>query len=214
VSSQRDSVADKVTASRRAARATKSGRDHAVGRMPPLGREEMTPAQRAAADEIRRGRRGELSGPFVAAIRSPEFTRRLQSLGEYLRYDHALSPTLREMVILLTARTWTQQYEWHVHEPIAAATGLARGIIDAIAEGRRPVDMSPEEGLLYDTFMELQRTRTLSDHTYARAVRTFGEQGIIDIVGAIGYYGTLAMIMNVAQTPLPEGVVPALRSLP
>jgi 4-carboxymuconolactone decarboxylase len=184
------------------------------GRMPPLARESMTPAQRDAADEITAGRRGELSGPFIAAIRSPELMRRLQKVGEYLRYDHALPPALREMVILLTARAWTQQYEWYVHEPIAVEAGLARGIIDAIAEGRRPADMSPEEALLYDCVIELQASRSLSDHTYARAIRTFGEQGVIDIVSAMGYYGTLAIIMNVAQTPLPHGVQPSLRPFP
>ena len=182
--------------------------------MPAIPRDEMTAAQREAADEIVAGRRGDLSGPFVAAIRSPEFTRRLQRLGEYLRYDHALAPPLREMVILLTARAWTQQYEWHVHEPIAEQAGLSRGIIDAIAEGRRPIDMSADEALLYDCVAELHSTRSLSDHTYSRAVRTFGERGLIDIVGAIGYYGTLAMIMNVAQTPLPRRASPPLEPFP
>lgn len=182
--------------------------------MPPLAREAMTAAQREAADEITAGRRGELSGPFVAAIRSPEFMRRLQKVGEYLRYEHVLSAPLREMVILMTARFWSQQYEWYVHEPIAVASGLARGIIDAVADGRRPIEMSADEALLFDLVTELQRTQTLSDHTYARAVRTFGEQGLIDIIGAIGYYGTLAMIMNVAQTPLPPGVAASLPSFP
>jgi 4-carboxymuconolactone decarboxylase len=183
-------------------------------RMPPIAGDALTAAQREAADEIRAGRRGELSGPFIPALRSPEVLRRLQRLGEYLRYDHALAPPLREMVILLTAREWTQPYEWHVHEPIAERAGLAPGIVDAIADGRRPTDMSADEALVYDCFVELQRTRSLSDHTYARAVRTFGEQGVVDFVGAVGYYGTLAMIMNVARTPLPDGVRPALPPFP
>jgi 4-carboxymuconolactone decarboxylase len=182
--------------------------------MPPIPRDEMSAAQREAADEIIAGRRGDLSGPFVPAIRSPEFTRRLQKLGEYLRYDHALPPPLREMVILLTARAWTQQYEWYVHEPIADRSGLAAGIVDAIADGRRPTDMSADEALVYDCVTELQATQSLSDHTYARVVRTFGERGVIDIVGAVGYYGTLAMIMNVAQTPLPRGATPRLQPFP
>ena len=183
-------------------------------RMPPLAREAMTPAQRVAADEIAAGRRGELSGPFVAAIRSPEFMRRLQQVGAYLRYEHALPPPLREMVILMTARSWSQQYEWYVHEPIAVDAGLSRDVIDAIADGRRPVDMSAAEALLHDCVTELQRTQTFSDDTYAGAVRAFGEHAVIDIVGAIGYYGTLAMIMNVARTPLPAGTPPPLKALP
>ena len=189
-------------------------RSGGAGRMPPIARDDMTPAQREAVDEIAAGRRGHVAGPFVAALRSPEFTRRLQKLGEYLRYDHVLAAPLREMIILLTAREWTQQYEWHVHEPIAIRAGLSPGIVNAIAEGRRPVEMSADEALIYDCFVELQRTRSLSDHTYARAARTFGEQGVIDFVGAVGYYSTLAMIMNVAQTPLPEGVAAPLQPYP
>ena len=74
--------------------------------------------------------------------------------------------------------------------------------------------MSVEQALVYDSFVELQRTRSLSDETYARAVETFGEQGVIDFIGAVGYYGTLAMIMNVARTPVPDGVAPALPVFP
>ena len=174
----------------------------------------MTAAQRQAAGEISAGRRGLLGGPFIPALRSPEFTRRLQQLGEYLRYDHALEPRLREMLILLTAREWTQDYEWHIHAPIARAAGLGAAVVDAIAEGRRPADMAPDEALLYDFFSELQRTRTVSEPTYERAREAFGERGVIDIVGAVGYYSTLAMIMNVAGTPLPEGGSPVLPSFP
>ncbi len=180
--------------------------------MPPIPAEKMTTAQKNAAEEIISGRRGELGGPFVAALRSPEFARRLQRLGDYVRYDLALEPRLREMVILLTARAWRQEYEWHIHAPIALESGLAPGIVSGIAENRRPADMDADETLVYDFFGELQREKSVSDPLYTRAVDAFGEQGVIDLVGAVGYYTTLAMIMNVARTPLPDGKTPALRS--
>jgi 4-carboxymuconolactone decarboxylase len=183
-------------------------------RMPPLPADQMTPAQRVAAQEIVAGPRGNLYGPFVPALRSPEFLRRLQRLGEYLRYEVALPPRLREMAIILTAREWTQDFEWDVHAPLALKVGLASSIVDAIREGRRPTEMGREETVLYDFFVELQRSRTVSDATYASAVSAFGEQGVIDLVGAIGYYSTLAMIMNVARTPLPEGKSADLPALP
>jgi len=168
-------------------------------RMPPISAEAMTPDQRLAASEIAAGRRGELSGPFVPAIRSPEFMRRLQRLGEYLRYDAALPPALREMVILLTARSHRQSYEWSVHEPIARRAGLSPAIIAALEADRRPGDMSPDETLVFEFFGELQATHDVSDATYAAAVERFGEQGVIDMVGLIGYYGTLALIMNATR---------------
>ena len=181
--------------------------------MPPIPVAEMTPEQRAVAQEMAAGPRGSVIGPFIPALRSPEFTRRLQKVGEYLRYEPALPPRLREMAILLVARDWTQNFEWDVHAPIAEAEGLPRGIIDAIAAGRRPTPMPHEEALLYGFYMELQQTRAMTDTTYTEAVAAFGEQGVIDLVGIIGYYMTLAMIMNVARTPLAPGRTPALRPL-
>jgi 4-carboxymuconolactone decarboxylase len=174
----------------------------------------MTAAQLEAAREIAAGRRGALYGPFVPALRSPEFMRRLQRVGEYLRYDNTLDPRLREMVILLTAREWTQDFEWDVHAPAALEAGVSRATVSAIAEGRRPDAMQEDEALIWDFVCELQRTRTVSDATYARSVATLTERGVIDLIGTMGYYSTLAMIMNVARTPLPAGQPPTLRRFP
>jgi 4-carboxymuconolactone decarboxylase len=182
--------------------------------MPPVPAERMTPAQREVAEELTAGRRGAVYGPFVPALRSPELTRRLQKVGEYLRYEPQIPPRLREMAILLVAREWTQDFEWDVHAPLAEREGLSRDVIDAIADGRRPAAAGEEEALVYDFFVELQRSRAISDPTYARSVEALGEQGVVDLVGLIGYYATLAMIMNVARTPLPDGRTGVLRALP
>jgi 4-carboxymuconolactone decarboxylase len=182
--------------------------------MPPIPAERMTPAQREVAQELVAGRRGAVIGPFIPALRSPELTRRLQKVGEYLRYEPALAPRLREMVILLTARQWTQDFEWDVHAPLAETEGLARHIIDGIAAGRRPSPMAHEEALVHDFFWELQRTCAISDETYAASIAAFGEQGVVDLVGLVGYYTTLAMLMNVARTPMPPDRPTVLRSLP
>jgi 4-carboxymuconolactone decarboxylase len=184
-----------------------------LDRLPPIPAEHMTAAQREVAQEVAGGKRGALYGPFVPALRSPEFTRRLQKVGEYLRYEPAVPPPLREMAILLVARQWTQHFEWHVHAPIAEQEGLAPAVIAAIADGRRPSPLGEAEALVYDFFDELHRDHAVSDQTYAAAVARFGEQGTIDLVGLIGYYTTLAMIMNVARTPLPDGNGEVLRAL-
>jgi 4-carboxymuconolactone decarboxylase len=182
--------------------------------MPPIPADRMTPVQREVAAELTAGRRGALYGPFVPALRSPELTRRLQKVGEYLRYEPRLPPKLREMAIILVAREWTQDFEWDVHAPLAEREGLRPEVIDAIAEGRRPPTLADDEALLYDFFVELQRSRTVSDATYAGAIEMLGEQGVIDLVALIGYYATLAMLMNVARTPLPEGRHAVLAALP
>jgi 4-carboxymuconolactone decarboxylase len=182
--------------------------------MPEIPVERMSEAQRKAA-EIFAGDRGTpVFGPFVPLLRSPEVMLHSKAMGDYLRFKNVLPAPLSELVILITARHWTQQFEWHFHSPLAIKAGLNPEIVNALAEGRRPRDMAADEALVYDFCTELHRNQGVSDVTYARALARFGEQGIIEIVAVSGYYSLLAMVMNVARTALPAGATPTLPCLP
>jgi 4-carboxymuconolactone decarboxylase len=183
-------------------------------RMPRISPERMTPAQRAAAAELEAGPRGTVQGPYVPIMRSPGLMTPTQKLGEYIRFHCRLDMRLNEMAALMTARHWSQQFEFHVHTPHAVKAGLPAGVISAIAEGRRPAEMAEDEEMLYDFLTEVFATRGASDATYARAVSQFGEEGVIDILGIAGYYAMLAMIMNVARTALPDGAPYPLKPMP
>jgi 4-carboxymuconolactone decarboxylase len=189
----------------------------AQDRMPAIAPDQLTPAQKEAVEEFVSVRGPGVTGPFgpfVPLLRSPELMVRAGAMGEYLRYRSALPPRLSEMVILLIARQWTQQYEWYTHEPPALKAGLSPATIAAIAEGRRPVGMTDQEAVVCDLVDELTRNRSISDTTYARAVKLLGERGVMDTTGIMGYYTLLAMAMNAARTALPEGAPPPLRPLP
>jgi 4-carboxymuconolactone decarboxylase len=138
---------------------------------------------------------------------------RTRALGDYLRYRSRLEPRLSEFVILIAARSWTQHYEWAVHYPIAIEAGVAPAVAQAIAEGRRPARMTPDETTLYDFVDELIRTQGVSDPVYTRMVNRFGEHGVVDTVGIVGYYTMLAMVLNTARTPAPENGAPRLPPL-
>jgi 4-carboxymuconolactone decarboxylase len=181
-------------------------------RMPPIPADKLTEAQKKAIAEFKAARSADISGPFVPLLRSPEVMNRARAMGDYLRYKSALPPRLSEFVILMTARRWTQQYEWNAHQPLALQGGLSADIVKAIADGRRPERMADDEDVVYTLWDEVQRN-SVSDATYARAVAKVGEQGVIDVVGITGYYTMLAMVMNTAQTPLPPGVKPPLGAL-
>ena len=173
-------------------------------RMPPIADIDLTADQQAAAKELASGPRGAVFGPFVPLLRSPELMRRVQKTGEYLRYASALPPRLSEFVILIVSRWWSQGFEWHVHSKIAVEVGVAEETIEAISEGRRPPAMTPEEEIVYDFCTELHVNHAVSDASYAKMLALFGERGVIDLTGLCGYYGLLAMVMNVARTPVPE----------
>jgi 4-carboxymuconolactone decarboxylase len=186
----------------------------AQDRMPPIPKEQMTDAQKKAADELVAGPRGTLAGPFIPLLRSPELMSRLQKTGEYLRFHNSVGQKLTEFVILLTARRWTQQYEYDVHAPLALKAGVKPELVRAITEGRRPTGMAVDEEAAYDFCTELHQNHSVSDATYARAISMFGEQGVVDMSGLVGYYTTLAMIMNVARTPIEGGKNPPLAPFP
>ena len=180
-------------------------------RMPPLPEGSYTPAQARAARELAATPRGAVFGPFVPLLRSPDLLSPLQRTGEYLRYRSAFAPRLSEFAILFVARRWMQEYEWCVHAPIAASAGVPAAHIAALAEGRRPDGMDADHATIHDFLAELFDRHAVSDTTYARALERFGERGIIDLTGLAGYYSTLAMVLNVARTPLPAGATPQLK---
>jgi 4-carboxymuconolactone decarboxylase len=184
-------------------------------RMPPLKPSEMTEAQRKALAEIEAGPRGKVrGGPYNLILRSPGFMEHSQQLGAYVRYHSPLDMRIREMAALMGARYWTQQFEWFVHIPHALKAGLAQGVIDAIKDGRRPQGMARDEGVVYEIMTELLQNHGVSDATYARALKEFGEPGIVDLVGTSGYYIMIGMIMNVARTAIPDGKPLPLAPLP
>ena len=186
----------------------------AQDRLPPIPADRLTDAQKKAMQEFTVARKADVSGPFWPLLRSPEVMNRARAMGDYLRFTSVLPPRLSEFAIIITARQWTQNYEWDVHAPLAQQGGLKPAIVAAVADGRRPEGMADDEDTLYTFCDELHRMQSISDVTYARAVKTFGEQGVIDILGISGYYTMLAMVLNTARTPVPAGHTPALRAFP
>jgi 4-carboxymuconolactone decarboxylase len=172
-------------------------------RMPPVSPDKYDAAQKKAAEDFQAARKAPVSGPFSILIRIPELMTANRMMGDYLRLKPSIGTTLSELVILITAREWTQDYEWHVHAPIALKQGISQEIIDAIAAGRRPTGMNEDQEICYDFTIELQRSKRVSDATYARALKRFGETGILDIAGINGYYTNLAMILNTTRFQIP-----------
>ena len=186
----------------------------AQDRMPPIPDDQMTEAQKKVAAEFQAERGYAIRGPWAPLLRSPEVLSLMLQMRSHVRDRSLLSPKLTEFAILIAAREWTQQYEWNAHYSAAVRAGLKEEIIQAVADGRRPEQMAADEEILYDLCMELHRNHGVSDATYARALSEFKEEGIVEAVSIEGYYALLAMVMNTARTPLPEGRTPPLAPFP
>jgi 4-carboxymuconolactone decarboxylase len=182
-------------------------------RFKPLTYSELTPAQKTMADHLLAGERRGLGGPFNVLLRSPEMGDLAQALGAQVRFHSSLPRRLNELAIIMTARHWTAQYEWYAHKRAALDAGLNPAIVDAIAAGQRPASMQPDEAAIYAFTDELLNTKQVSDQTFQTAVKTFGERGVVDLIGVTGYYGLVSALLNVDRYPLPAGAKPELKPL-
>ena len=182
-------------------------------RFRPLTWDEMTPPQRTMIEHLLAGERGTTSGPFNVFLRSPELGDLEQQLGARIRFHSSLPRRLNEMAILIVAREWTAQYQWYAHKRLALQAGLKLDIVDAIAAGKRPAGMQADEEALYVFETELITRHEVSDATFKAAVSAFGERGIVDLIGLMGYYDIVSMALNVDRYPLPDGTKPELGGL-
>jgi 4-carboxymuconolactone decarboxylase len=183
-----------------------------AARFAPLKPEELTPPQKAWADMIAPPPRNAriTNPPYRAYVRNPDLAPRLSALSDYLRWNTSLPPRLSEFAILITARQWTAQYEWFAHYPLALKGGLDPKILSDIAAGKRPENMKDDEAALYDLVMALYRDKQVSDAVYGVAREKFGERGIMDIIGIIGYYDMVSMTLITMQAGAPNDSVPPL----
>lgn len=182
-------------------------------RLPLIPEEQRTEAQRAVVANIMAGPRGSVRGPFAALLRSPTVADRVQSLGEYLRFNSSIPPALNELAICITAREWTAQYEWYAHARLALEAGLPAAILDAVAEGREPAGMDADQRLVWTFCTEMHRDRGVSDATYEATRARFGEGGVVDLIAVSGYYTLVGMTLNISRVPLPAGVPVPLKPL-
>jgi len=173
-------------------------------RFKPLPLDQLTQAQAKLRAALIDSPRGTVRGPFIPLMYSPELGDRIRHLGDYLRFEGVLPAKLKELVILATGRHWSADYIFAVHREMSAPTGLDPAIVDAIAVGNRPSGLMPPVQAAYDFTVELLRTGRVGDPGFAAAHGHFGEQGVIELLGLIGFYAALALLLNAARVALPE----------
>jgi 4-carboxymuconolactone decarboxylase len=176
-------------------------------RLPLLPEEQLTTEQRALLNSIRSGPRGasvQIRGPFAVFLHAPAYGQLAQTLGGYLRYQTGVAPRLSEFAILCTSRLWRAQYEWFAHEPQAERAGVKPATIRDLHAGRVPKSAPKDERAIYNFIHELYKTRRVSDKTYKRVQAVLGDAATVELVGILGYYVMIAMILNVYRMMPPE----------
>jgi 4-carboxymuconolactone decarboxylase len=188
-------------------------------RYPTLKPDQLNAEQKAYIENLQKPPRNNTTAlqnpPYKVYMRSPELASKLESVSDYVRWGTGQPPRLTELAIMITARQWSSQWIWRGHYRAAVRGGLDASVGADIAAGKRPDKMKEDETALYNYAIEMYRDRSVSDQTYAAAVKQFGEKGLIDLVATMGYYDTVAMTLITAKAVAPkEEDVPQLAALP
>ncbi len=162
----------------------------------PVSRAQASEEQRRVGDPIFAIRGGEYGGPYGILLHNPQLAERADHYGAYLRAGASLPKRLSVLVIAMTARHWTAQFEWAAHHHQGLEHGLAAQTLEAIRTRRRPDFKNEDEAIVYDYVTQLYANKGMADEVHGRAVAAFGEVGVIAIVAIAGYYSSVALLCN------------------
>jgi 4-carboxymuconolactone decarboxylase len=171
-------------------------------RLPALT--ELTPRQQEVSDAIA-AKRGATRGPFLIWLRSPELAEKVDALGAYCRFDSHLNERLRELSLLIAARHFDAQYSWNAHHKKAIEAGVSAESIRELAANEVPRFAHPDEQLLYTLATQILAEHFVDQATFDAALAEWGEAGLVDIIGCLGNFSMLAMLLNTFQVDLKPG---------
>src|SRR5690348_10016494 len=158
---------------------------------------QVAPKDHAIVDGIVASR-GALQGPFTMFLHSPELAGRLAHLGAYVRFEGTLDMRVRVLAAMTVARELEALYVWGAQTGSARKQGVPEATITAIREGHSR-GLPPEDAQIVDATRALMQKHRLDEAT-AKALRArFGDDGFIQLTGAIGYYAMLAMTVNACE---------------
>jgi 4-carboxymuconolactone decarboxylase len=143
-------------------------------------------------------------------LHQPRLADPAQKLGEFLRYRTSLPPSLSELSILVVARHWDCDFEWHQHAAIALRGEMSPDIVEAIRNDREPLQLNEAQRAVYAFARVLLEEHFVPDPIYDRVKSLFGVVGAVELTALVGYYTLIAFTLNAHQVPLPAGVSPPL----
>ena len=185
-------------------------------RLSPVDCSKLSPEQQQLYDSIVSGPRaktrpladehGNLTGPFNAFLHNPALGKHWSAIGEALRFRTRLDRRLFELAIITVASHWRSGHEWAAHAHLARAQGVSDGVIAALRNGKRPVFDRADERIVYEFVHQLVSERRIGESAYREAVALIGEDQIVELANACGYYIALAAMLNAFDVHPPQGL--------
>ena len=170
-------------------------------RISPVSREQLSDEDKQYHDAIV-GTRGSVRGPFGVLLNSPKLAARVADTGAFVRFEFDQPESLKETLIIATAKEMNQQYEFSAHARLARQAGVSESTIKAIA----PAGLEGDEALLVNYVHELLRNHQVSDATFKAMTDRFGEQDTLHFTVLCGHYLLVAQVLTAFDVELGEGM--------
>ena len=182
-----------------------------MARLSDLTVADLNDEQRAVLEAIQQGPRKNvhgdigLIGPFNVWVRAPNIGMPAQSLGEAIRFATSTPENVKEVAICTVGAQLEARFEFAAHQPLAEKAGVDHDALERLRTGKDP-GFKGDEALAHRVASELLSNKKISDATYAEAVASMGETGMIELVAIIGCYSMVAFVLNAFEIPLVDGM--------
>ena len=175
-----------------------------MARLTPITSKDQVSANDHAIVDAIVDSRGSLHGPFSMFLQSPELAGRVAHLGAFVRFEGSLDMRVRVLAAMTAAREFDAVYVWGAQTGSARRQGVPEATITAIRE-KHTRGVPPEDAQIIDFTLQLIRKHRVDDATFKAVQARFGNDQLILLTGAIGYYVMLAMTVNACELEAASG---------
>ena len=175
-----------------------------MARLTPItSKNQVAAKDHAIVDAIVKSR-GALQGPFTMFLHCPELAERVAHLGAFVRFEGSLDMRVRVLAAMTVARELDAVYVWGAQTGGARKLGVPETTIMAIRE-KHARGLPPDDAQIVEFTQQLIRKHRVDDTTAKAVRRRFGDDGLIQLTGVIGYYSMLAMTVNACELEAAPG---------
>ncbi len=175
-----------------------------MARLPPITSIEQIPEKDRQFAQSIVASRGAIQGPFTAFLHSPEVAERVAHLGAYVRFEGSLDMRVRVLAAMTVAREFEGMYVWGAQTGGARRQGVPEATITAIRDNHSR-GVPPEDLQIIEFTRALLKKHRVDDATFKAMQGRFGNDQLIQLTGAIGYFALLAMTVNACELEAAPG---------
>ena len=175
-----------------------------MAKLTPITSKDQVDAKDHAIVDAIVASRGALQGPFTMFLHCPELAERVAHLGAFVRFEGSLDMRVRVLAAMVTAREFDAVYVWGAQTGGARRLSVSEETITAIRE-KHTRGLPPEDALIVEFTQQLLQKHRVDDATTQALQERFGNDGLLQLTGAIGYYSLLAMTVNACELEAAPG---------